>query len=221
MKCGSAIHGVKWATVNSRAGGRAPAAGMPSTPNFGPGGKTVGAKPRNGRRSLDSSDQRPPSSGGNNVGAIPNNHNVGAVPNGGPRNVGATPRDPLQDLLNQLKGDPYPEYPSGGNIGYPNDGYSGYPNNYNEGNVGASRNDPWSQFLEKLRQWGARNWGKKQVKRAVGRTVSPNRATIGGHRFNLDLMPNDQRFEMYNAIFNQTQFEDLSKSLLEFEITKD
>jgi hypothetical protein len=90
--------------------------------------------------------------------------------------------------------------------------------NPSDNNVGATRNDPWRDFLDKLREWSSTNWRSPKEKRDVGRNVTPNRATIGGHRFNLELMPTELRSEIYTAIFNHTQYEDLGRSLLAYEI---
>jgi hypothetical protein len=189
---------------------------------LGPGGRRVGATPRTSKRSLDSSTDSP-RDGGRNVGAVPNHRNVGATPHRRPHNVGATPRDPLQDLMDQLKGDtppddyndyPYDQQPYYGNNGYSNNIYAGSNNN----NVGAVRNSPWKGFFDQFKSWGSSLWGNNKQKRAIGRTVSPNRATINGHNFNLEMMPTEEQFEMYNAIFNRTRYEDLAGSLLRYEI---
>jgi hypothetical protein len=102
--------------------------------------------------------------------------------------------------------------------GSPNSVNGAIPSNYGENNVGATRHDPWRDFLDRLREWGSGIWGGRQVKRAVGRNVYPNRATIGEHSFNLELMSTELRSEIYTAIFNHTQYEDLQKSLFEYEI---
>jgi hypothetical protein len=213
LSCSNAVNGAKWATA-SRAMAKGARAGSVSSLSFGPGGKAVGAKPKNGRRSVESDQiQRPPNSG-NSVGATTNRpKNVGATPNR-PKNVGATPIDPLQELLNQLKGDAPPEYPQ-----YP-DHNSGDSNTGNT--VGADRRNPWADWLAKLQQAGRRDGPRgRKIKRDAGRTVTPNRATIGGHQFNLELMPNDERLEIYTAIFNHTQYTDLATGLLNYEITQD
>jgi hypothetical protein len=87
-------------------------------------------------------------------------------------------------------------YGNNGLRGSPNNVNGGIPPNYGENNVGATRHDPWRDFLDRIREWGSGIWGSRQVKKAVGRNVYPNRATI----------------------FNHTQYEDLQKSLFEYEI---
>lgn len=224
-----AINGAKWATASSGGGPRRP--GVASLPQLGPGGRRVGARPRTGRRSLDS-DARPPPSGNvgavpqysNNVGASRRPQNIGATRR--PQNIGATPRDPLQNLLDQLKGDtPPPAYNDGdydnqqpyyGNDGNYNNIYTGSSDN----TVGATKNSPWKGFFDQLKTWGSSLWDSSKQKRAVGRTVSPNRATIEGHNFNLEVMPTEQQSEMFTAIFNRTQYQHLAKGLLLFEISQ-
>jgi len=160
-------------------------------------------------------------------------NNVGATPRypqyGGPRNVGATPRDPFNDVLNQLRGDPYPRQPK--NVGAtPRDPFQDvlnqlqgdpYPYDDDEGgeNVGATRNNPWGGFWDIFRSWRSVSGNRKTVtKRAVGRSVFPNRVTIEEHSFKLDAMPEELRFEMFTAVMNHTKFEDLSVALHKFEI---
>lgn len=66
-----------------------------------------------------------------------------------------------------------------------------------------------------------RGWGLGKAKRDVGKTVTPNRVTIAGHKFALEAMPSELQTEMFEALFNRTRFEDLAKELVDFEIKAD
>jgi hypothetical protein len=195
-------------------------------------GETVSAAPnrrRSLRQSLDS-DEDPP----RNVGAVPNRpqnigassnrpNNVGIVPkrpdDWNPYNVAATPNNPDNIAATPNNPDNIAATPNNpDNIAAtPNnpDNIAATPNNPD--NIAATPNSPWCSLLHR---WGFSTSGCPKVKRdeqALESIVAPNSVTISGHTFDLDAMPTELKSEIFGAFFNQTRFEDLSSSLLDFE----
>lgn len=246
--CNTVLHGGKWvrsssaeiAKLGGGKGARAPnAASASSIPGLTGGGKGHGAKPKGPKKAaVFLKRQAIPRQGGpTGGGAVPRQGGGGgAVPRVDPlqdlldqlkgppapnMGGGAVPRDPLQDLLDQLKGPPAP-----GGVKDPLQDLldqlkGGQPPRWpSNGGGGATPNNSWGALLDRLRDWLARQgYGSKTVKRNEQKIGHPNRITIEGHKFKLDdAMPQEHKATLYNALFNHTLYEDLSQSLLQYEL---